>query len=291
MIADDLARLRKGINQNGDSTPRKDRDAAMAASLEANTQEDAAKLLNVSRGSVQRARRVREFGVPELGAAVRAGLVSVRAAANVTRLSEEKQRRVVAGGPEAIREATARPEQAEPRRVFLASNGGVAKEISAGVVRVKQPIVEQTSHHPAKKVDDHERVRELTAQGLTVSDIAPRGAARTARNCRPEIRGVKTTPTHACRLHGPRVHTTCVASLDPKLWPKRARTSATSLTCHRVTHPSGPSTSTLRARVVALGRRLRRADDTAERRGAERAPSVPRCSAPTQRPSIRRTRP
>lgn len=56
MVAAKLATLPKGANQH--------------ASIEAPSQADAADLLNVSRPSVQRAREVRDRGVPELQRAV-----------------------------------------------------------------------------------------------------------------------------------------------------------------------------------------------------------------------------
>lgn len=56
---------------------------AGASTSDAASQESAAQLVNVSRRLVQRARRVREKGVPELVAAVQSGEVSVTAAAEV----------------------------------------------------------------------------------------------------------------------------------------------------------------------------------------------------------------
>jgi hypothetical protein len=66
MIAAQLAKLPRGTNQH--------------ASKEAPSQAQAAKLLSVSRASVQRAKAVVESGTPELVAAVVAGDVSVAAA-------------------------------------------------------------------------------------------------------------------------------------------------------------------------------------------------------------------
>jgi hypothetical protein len=69
MIAADLATLRDGEHKAGAS-----RDAA--------TQGEAAALLEVSRPSVQRARYVKDHGVPDLVSAVEHGDVKVRAAAD-----------------------------------------------------------------------------------------------------------------------------------------------------------------------------------------------------------------
>lgn len=68
MIADSLAKLRDGERKGG-------------ASQDAATQAEAAKLLDVGRTSVQRARFVREHGVPNLTEAVKKGEVPVKRAA------------------------------------------------------------------------------------------------------------------------------------------------------------------------------------------------------------------
>lgn len=70
------------------------------------TQTDAAEVFNVGRRSVQRARVVREQGIPELTRLVTEGKVSVSAAAEVARLPQERQREIVADGPEAVQEAS-----------------------------------------------------------------------------------------------------------------------------------------------------------------------------------------
>jgi ParB-like chromosome segregation protein Spo0J len=84
MVAARLATLPKGANQH--------------ASIEAPSQNNAADLLNVSRSGVQRARKVKENGTPELVAAVDRGEVSVSAAAEVATQPAEVQQEIVAGG-------------------------------------------------------------------------------------------------------------------------------------------------------------------------------------------------
>jgi hypothetical protein len=66
------------------------------------SKDDAAKLLNVSRPSIQRAAAVREQGAPELVAAVEKGEVSVSAAAEVVDLPHEEQRELLKGGRRAV---------------------------------------------------------------------------------------------------------------------------------------------------------------------------------------------
>jgi len=66
------------------------------------TQTDVADQFNVSRRSVQYARKVHEHGVPELSRMLTEGTVSVSAAADVASLPEEEQEQIVEGGPEAV---------------------------------------------------------------------------------------------------------------------------------------------------------------------------------------------
>lgn len=66
------------------------------------SKEEAAQLLNVSEQSVTRARKVRDFAVPELVAAVERGEVSVAAAGHVSRMPVERQKSIVEAGPKAV---------------------------------------------------------------------------------------------------------------------------------------------------------------------------------------------
>jgi len=96
MVATALANLPNGTRttpQNGAPSP---------IGEGAPTQAEAATLLNVSKRSVERARRVKADGVPELAAAVVAGDVAVSAAAEVAKLPKEEQRAVVAKGKKAV---------------------------------------------------------------------------------------------------------------------------------------------------------------------------------------------
>jgi hypothetical protein len=77
MFADNLATMRKGNQPN--------------AQFCALAQDEAAKLLKVSRRSVQHARKVREHGTPELIAAVEQGVMRVSAAAGIVHRTPEQQ--------------------------------------------------------------------------------------------------------------------------------------------------------------------------------------------------------
>jgi hypothetical protein len=82
MVAAGVANLERGANQH--------------AQICAPSQSEAAEMLNVSRRSVQAAKKFIEDGVPELKEAVEQGKVSVAAAAEVAELPKKKQKRVVA---------------------------------------------------------------------------------------------------------------------------------------------------------------------------------------------------
>lgn len=77
-------------------------DAQICAS---HSQPEAAKEFNVSRRSVQHARKIHEKGVPELARLVTEGKASVSAAADVASLPAHEQREIVADGPDAIQAA------------------------------------------------------------------------------------------------------------------------------------------------------------------------------------------
>jgi ParB-like chromosome segregation protein Spo0J len=86
MIADRLANLRRG---------QKKSDTAIAVS-----QGEAAKQLNVSIDSIQRARKVREQGTPELISAVDEGKITVSRAATIADLAKKQQTELLQGHTE-----------------------------------------------------------------------------------------------------------------------------------------------------------------------------------------------
>lgn len=99
MLAGMLADVERGGGRGNQYTGGKVQICAL-------TQDKVAEQFNVSRRSVQHARKVHERGIPELTRLVTAGKASVSAAAEVARLPQERQREIVAGGPEAVQEAS-----------------------------------------------------------------------------------------------------------------------------------------------------------------------------------------
>lgn len=85
------------------------------ASIDAITQAAAAKLLNVSEPSVERATRVQKSGAPELVEAVDQGRIPVSAAAHIAREPIEEQRTILASDEVAIKKAAAELAQKRAR--------------------------------------------------------------------------------------------------------------------------------------------------------------------------------
>ena len=88
MVASRLATLKRGDNQH--------------SPIGETSQATAARLLNVGKRSVERAREVLDQGAPELAAAVERGEVSVSAAADVATLPAAEQTEIVAWGEREI---------------------------------------------------------------------------------------------------------------------------------------------------------------------------------------------
>lgn len=95
-----------------------DRRSGQAANLPngqpAVSQAKAAELLNVSERSVRDAKHVQQDGIPELAAAVDAGEVTVSAAAEVAKLPKSEQKKVVAKGPKAVKDAAKKQRKKKP---------------------------------------------------------------------------------------------------------------------------------------------------------------------------------
>ncbi len=105
MVAGNIANMKQGARTD-------------LASIAALSQTDAADLLNVSRESVQRARKVIDHGAPELVEKVTKGEVAVSTAAKVAELPKPKQAEIVAKGEAEILRAAKeiRAEKAQANR-------------------------------------------------------------------------------------------------------------------------------------------------------------------------------
>lgn len=86
MVAARIANMRRGYQESNSSID------------ELVSQTDAAKLLNVSKSSVERAAKVQNQGIPELAEKVEAGEFSVSRAAEIAGFSKGKQKRLIKRG-------------------------------------------------------------------------------------------------------------------------------------------------------------------------------------------------
>lgn len=133
MVAAKLANLGNGQRKSTSADLR---------SLSPVTQEEASEKLNVSIRTTQKARKVIEYGTPELAAAVDAGEVSVDSAEKVVNRSPAEQRALIEGGMRAARRVREEMEMAPME-----------------VLRRKEEI------------DPTAKAREMFAEGYTVHDI------------------------------------------------------------------------------------------------------------------------
>ncbi len=151
MIAQEAATMRKG-GQEGNRNNNKSNTAGAAFDSDKKTQHQAAKDFGISPDSVQRARKVAENGVPELGEAVKEGKVAVKTAALVAQLPKEHQSEIVAQGTDAIKNAAREVREygaeavadkgvsKEPRNIYVAKNGlQIASMVTAQLDRITDP--------------------------------------------------------------------------------------------------------------------------------------------------------
>jgi ParB-like chromosome segregation protein Spo0J len=106
MIAARLANLRDGV--------RSDRQGS-SIGLPTHTQSEAAALLNVGTSTVKRARAVLTKGEPELAEMVADGKLSVAAAEDVAKLSQDEQKQAIAGGAAGVKEAAKKSRSAKTK--------------------------------------------------------------------------------------------------------------------------------------------------------------------------------
>ena len=110
MVAAKLATMKHGGDRRSDQ--------AANLPVEKPTQKQAAEMLNVSDRSVRDAVVIRDHGIPELQKMIERGGISVSGAADVARMPEEEQRKIVEGGKNQILKAAKeiRSERAGARR-------------------------------------------------------------------------------------------------------------------------------------------------------------------------------
>lgn len=108
MVASKIANMPKGARTD-------------IAPIGAMSDAEAARLLNVSERSVERAKAVRRDGAPELVKAVEAGTASLSSAAEIAKLPVDEQQAIVEAGPVAVKEVakSVRKDGADPEKAAL----------------------------------------------------------------------------------------------------------------------------------------------------------------------------
>jgi len=110
MIASSVAKMRNG----GDRRSKNISSSIDELKLTNKDRSQAAKELNVSTASVDRARRIQRDGISELQDMVNSGEVTVYAAQTVAKLPEQDQRKAVSGGVTGVKEAAKKASAKEP---------------------------------------------------------------------------------------------------------------------------------------------------------------------------------
>ena len=118
-----------------------------------NTREDVAKAARVSSNTISQIERIQKAATPQLVEAVRAGTISINAAANVASLPEAVQNAAVAGGRKELQQAA--------RQV---------REQKAGAKPPKEPAADTDADLRAQVAALREKVDALTAENNALKE-------------------------------------------------------------------------------------------------------------------------
>ena len=118
-----------------------------------NTREDVAKAARVSSNTISQIERIQKAATPQLVEAVRAGTISINAAANVASLPEAAQNAAVAGGRKELQQAAKQ-----------------VREQKAGSRAPKEPAVDAEAELRAQVAALREKVDALTAENLALKE-------------------------------------------------------------------------------------------------------------------------
>ena len=116
-----------------------------------NTREDVAKAARVSSNTISQIERIQKAATPQLVEAVRAGTISINAAANVASLPEAVQNAAVAGGRKELQQAAKQ-----------------VREQKAGSRAPKEPAADAETELRAQVATLREKVDALTAENLAL---------------------------------------------------------------------------------------------------------------------------
>lgn len=118
-----------------------------------NTREDVAKAARVSSNTISQIERIQKAATPQLVEAVRAGTISINAAANVASLPEAVQNAAVAGGRKELQQAAKQ-----------------VREQKAGSRAPKEPALDAETDLRAQVAALREKVDALTAENAALKE-------------------------------------------------------------------------------------------------------------------------
>ena len=119
MVAAKWAQLKIGVNQHNEGPP-------IGGPSPTATRNKAASLLNVGTSSVDRAKVIVKDGIPGLVDMVQSGEVSVAAATDVAKLTQDEQRQAVSGGVTGVMDAAKKSRLSKPSAVKSLDNGNLS---------------------------------------------------------------------------------------------------------------------------------------------------------------------
>lgn len=135
-------------------------DDAAEAGPPWSTREDVAKAARVSSNTISQIERIQRAATPQLVEAVRAGTISINAAANVASLPEEQQRAAVAGGRKELQQAAKQVREQKaagrPKREVLAdadveAAGDDLAKLRAQISALKDRVASLTTENTVLK--------------------------------------------------------------------------------------------------------------------------------------------
>ncbi|MFL9925429.1 hypothetical protein PQR62_14215 [Herbaspirillum lusitanum] len=137
--------------------------AAEAGAAQIKTREDIARVAGISSNTIGQIERIRKTAAPELMQAVRAGTISINAAAAVASLPSEEQVSAVAGGKKELRQAAkhVREQKNLTRTPRAATAGSPAASTDGGV---SAPVGDDPAALRAEIARLQARIAELTSE-------------------------------------------------------------------------------------------------------------------------------
>ncbi|MDC8783923.1 plasmid replication/partition related protein [Roseateles koreensis] len=155
--------------------PLADAQAPVTPPDRLNTREAIAKAARISANTVVQIEKIQKSATPELVEAVKAGTISINAAATVASLPEEEQKAAVAGGKKELQQAAKRVREGKSgRRAELAGDAAPDDENSTGDPKAAEPL-------SAEERDQRNREAQVKLLQSTVQELTEENKALKAQ--------------------------------------------------------------------------------------------------------------